>query len=533
MSVLQGLQNAVFIGFVAVIAIGVFVIWFSMQPSETKGKVAVVIAVLILLAWIYFSYGPLPISLITAAALAVVIALITYQLAGGDDYVDRVFYVTGSILVTLVALLIWNSWPPPFWTVLCILSLIIVLPLIAGLLGRRQAKLENARSEAQARHKARQDEANMIASEERRAKQQEMALNAKRHEDRLTREREERKAKERDEARRIKEKLELERSLESKRQTQVAIDEEMAVRESIKKDAESGASVHQLQGAFLHSLFVLSDGSARTGVDLTQIAAHMTISPADALRCARSLAERDLIYVYAAMNRDVWSNQQITFKKKGLEQVADSLNVNQNTTDEILRVLYITSNPKLDLRTEAEVRLVQNQLRTTPYRDVVRVSPLPAATPEDLIDGLNNIRPHIVHFSGHSGNGQVTFDNGLVDTPKGRSVSYANLARAFAATDSPPILVVLNGCDSFADAEGLLDPVMVVVGMRSEITDTAASIFATRFYSAIASGQSVASAVRQSALVMDFAGLEEGWKPDTHVINGLDLGKLTLIKTPF
>ena len=63
---------------------------------------------------------------------------------------------------------------------------------------------------------------------------------------------------------------------------------------------------------------------------------------------------------------------------------------------EPLRVLYLTANSELDLSTEQEVRQVQRALRGAKYREFIEVSSRPAATFEDLMDGLNDIRPHIV-----------------------------------------------------------------------------------------------------------------------------------------
>ncbi len=64
---------------------------------------------------------------------------------------------------------------------------------------------------------------------------------------------------------------------------------------------------------------------------------------------------------------------------------------------EKLRVLYLTANPVMDLRTDVEVRQVQQMLRGAKYRDLVDVQQRPAATFQNLIDGLNDVRPHIVH----------------------------------------------------------------------------------------------------------------------------------------
>jgi hypothetical protein len=70
---------------------------------------------------------------------------------------------------------------------------------------------------------------------------------------------------------------------------------------------------------------------------------------------------------------------------------------------EVLRVLYLTANPELNLRTEVEVRNVRQAVRAATHRDLIEIIPMPAATPEDLLDGLNDVRPHVIHLSSHAG----------------------------------------------------------------------------------------------------------------------------------
>lgn len=159
-------------------------------------------------------------------------------------------------------------------------------------------------------------------------------------------------------------------------------------------------------------------------------------------------------------------------------------------------------------------------------------APRAAATPEDLLDGLNDIRPHVVHFSGHSGGEVLVFDNASIETPEGREVTFELLARALVATSTPPVLLVLNGCDTLDGAEVLLDATPVVIAMATEITDLAAAAFAARFYSAIAAAQPVQAALEQGAPSLDLLGLNEGWKPNCLVRDWLSLDDLVLVKVP-
>lgn len=201
-------------------------------------------------------------------------------------------------------------------------------------------------------------------------------------------------------------------------------------------------------------------------------------------------------------------------------------------TPEILRVLYLTANPEMNLRVDAEVSLVDQEVRAALHRDLIQVVHRPAATPEALLEGLNNVRPHVVHFSGHAGGATLVFDNASVDTPEGRTMTLELLARALASTDTPPRLLVLNGCDTLDGAEVLLDATPVVIAMAAGITDLAAANFAARFYAAIAAAQPVQAALDQGALALEFMDLGEGWKPNSLTRVGVSLKDLVLVKVP-
>ena len=68
--------------------------------------------------------------------------------------------------------------------------------------------------------------------------------------------------------------------------------------------------------------------------------------------------------------------------------------------------------------------------------------------------------------------------------------------------------------------------------MSESITDLAAITFAARFYAAIASAQSVASAVEQAKAAMQMAALEDSQLPEIRTRDDLDPTTLKLVEPP-
>ncbi|MFH8651967.1 CHAT domain-containing protein [Sphingomonas paucimobilis] len=176
---------------------------------------------------------------------------------------------------------------------------------------------------------------------------------------------------------------------------------------------------------------------------------------------------------------------------------------------EKLRVLYLTASPTEDgvgaLRVDVEVNNVLRAVRASRHRDLIDIQHRPAAAPQDLIDGINDLRPHVIHFSGHAGAPGLLFDNADVVAPGEQTVGYRHLARLLRATDQPPTCVVLNACDTAEGALELLDAVPVVIAMNAPVGDASAAVFATRFYAAVGSAQPIGKAVEQAVVATEIA----------------------------
>lgn len=195
-----------------------------------------------------------------------------------------------------------------------------------------------------------------------------------------------------------------------------------------------------------------------------------------------------------------------------------------------LNVLYLTANPneQNSLRVDVEMRQVQEAVRGSKLRDNIELLYRPAADLNSLIDGLNDYTPGIVHFSGHGYSGGLAVDHAKVVRPKRKILTFDVLGKAFAAVDIPPRVVVLNACESAGAKKALLPSVSAMVVMRDSVSDVAATAFATRFYAAIAAGQSLKSAFQQGVLAVEHASINEADIPQLIAAPGVNAANFYL-----
>lgn len=195
-----------------------------------------------------------------------------------------------------------------------------------------------------------------------------------------------------------------------------------------------------------------------------------------------------------------------------------------------LDVLYSTANPNAasPLRVEAEMRQVQEEVRGSRLRDNIALHYRPAANLKSIQDGLNDLSPDIVHFSGHGSRTGVAVDHAMVKPLSGKMVSFDLLAKAIKAVDNPPQVVVLNSCQSAGAKSAFLPPAKALVVMGDSISDLAATAFAAQFYAAIASGQSLQAAFDQGVVAVAAVSLAEEKTPQLLVAEGVNPRKLIL-----
>ncbi|AFR49944.1 CHAT domain-containing protein [Gordonia sp. KTR9] len=214
--------------------------------------------------------------------------------------------------------------------------------------------------------------------------------------------------------------------------------------------------------------------------------------------------------------------------------IENTIRAVQQPKPEKLRVLWLGASSLGDLRVGRELKIIRKMVQSAQHRESVEIDSRTAATIDDLLDGLTEFRPHVVHFSGHSDDDLIEFERDEDVIHEGTVVSAEAFANAVSSVDDPPSLVLLNSCNSAAQAELLVDGVVpFAIGMTDEVFDADAIAYAGRFYGTVANGQSIAAAhrVAKSKLEMD-EDLSGDELPQLFVADGFDAESTRLVEPP-
>lgn len=156
------------------------------------------------------------------------------------------------------------------------------------------------------------------------------------------------------------------------------------------------------------------------------------------------------------------------------------------------RILVLSANPHntSQLRLAEEVREVEAGLKQSLHRDQFELMPKSAVRLRDFYRHLLEVKPHILHFSGHGGGEHglvLEDDNGKVQFLQ--TEQLADMFRLFATKGLE--CVVLNACYSEVQAKAINQFIPYVIGMNQAIGDRAAITFAVAFYDTLGAGESV------------------------------------------
>ncbi|MDC3960904.1 CHAT domain-containing protein [Polyangium jinanense] len=195
-----------------------------------------------------------------------------------------------------------------------------------------------------------------------------------------------------------------------------------------------------------------------------------------------------------------------------------------------LVMLLLAANPdrQARLRSDREVRQIQERLLKTNQGRGMVVHVRWAVCPDDVLQAVLDLRPRIVHFSGYAMTPQgILLEDDVGDT---RAVSGHVLAELFGALRDEIRLVVLNARDSQSHAEAMIRHIDAAIGMSRSIEDGAAIAFASAFYQAIASGLSLGDAFEVARSALRLNGLPGAEIPMLFSRAGVDVARTILFE---
>src|SRR5262249_41534157 len=118
-----------------------------------------------------------------------------------------------------------------------------------------------------------------------------------------------------------------------------------------------------------------------------------------------------------------------------------------------IKILIVSANPDgtARLNLDREVREIEEKIRAAEHRDAIELITKWAVRPDDLLQALNQHKPHVVHFTGH---GSATDEILLLDNDGNpKPVSKQALVSLFETLKDNIRLVVLNACYSRPQAQ--------------------------------------------------------------------------------
>ncbi|HEX8068913.1 MAG TPA: CHAT domain-containing protein [Pyrinomonadaceae bacterium] len=186
-----------------------------------------------------------------------------------------------------------------------------------------------------------------------------------------------------------------------------------------------------------------------------------------------------------------------------------------------IKILYVAANPVNTghLRLQEEARDLEERIRQAPHREAFAVIHCLAARPRDLLRGLQEVQPHVLHFSGHGTAAKeiVLQDDDGASRPIAPQV-LAGLVNLFSANLK---VAVMSCCFGRSQAKALSQVLDFTIGMNKPISDSAAVEFSATFYQVLAAGGSVRQAFEAARLLTSREGRKIFEKSDLLVRAGV------------
>jgi CHAT domain-containing protein len=211
------------------------------------------------------------------------------------------------------------------------------------------------------------------------------------------------------------------------------------------------------------------------------------------------------------------------------QQIQGDISDLKNVPEKI-NILFITSSPEdqTRLNPDEEVREIEDKIRKSEYRDSISFVTRWAARPLDTLQAINEIKPTIIHFSGHgSEDSELAFQDDYGNT---KLVSKEGIVQTIATATEDVKMIFFSSCFTHQQAKEIVKHVDASIGMINEIGDDSARIFAAYFYSSIGFGHSIAKSFKQAKAALMLEGIPEENIPELYTKDGLNSEEIILVK---
>ncbi|MDT9340630.1 alpha/beta hydrolase [Trichodesmium erythraeum 21-75] len=178
-------------------------------------------------------------------------------------------------------------------------------------------------------------------------------------------------------------------------------------------------------------------------------------------------------------------------------------------------VLVLAANPTTTqpLQLKKETELIREKLQQTEFGKNYIVYGEENALIEDLSKYLLKYEPRILHFSGHGNSqGEIILNNRQGEAEVLSLETLSELLSIVRKDGKPIECVVFNACFSLKKADAVAHQVGCVIGMKKEIGDDSALIFAEEFYQGLAYQRSY-----YQAFQLGINGIERLRLPDSPI----------------
>lgn len=172
-------------------------------------------------------------------------------------------------------------------------------------------------------------------------------------------------------------------------------------------------------------------------------------------------------------------------------------------------ILFLAANPEFStqLRLDKELKEIEEGLRRSQNREEFKLEKRLAVTPRDMQRAILDLKPQIIHFSGHGvGKGGLELED---EQGQAKRVSAEALGRLFELFKDQIECVVLNACYSEVQAKAIVSHIPYVIGMKKAVSDQAAIAFAIGFYDALGAGRDYEFAYQSGCTSISMAGIYE------------------------